>query len=586
MNLIDHWKAEAAKKLSAVTETTIEGNELTIPPDPKLGDFAFGCFKLAKEQKTNPTELAQSIASKVTIEQSDFASVSAEGPYVNFTLSIPHCVHRVVEEIETSKEAFTESNSGEGKELVLEYAQPNTHKVIHVGHLRNFLIGAALDRVLTHVGWQVVPVSYFGDVGAHVAKCLWHLTKSRGFDISSFSLTDVEKLLATIPAEKKTGEYLGEIYAESTQKMDESPEGKEEVSFVLQKLEAHDPAWEKLWLETRRWSLNEMKEVFDELGVHFKKQYLESEVVTRGQELVDDLLEKGIAKKSEGAIIVDLEEKKLGVFLVRKSDGTSLYATKDLALAEEKLKDYPNAERSLILVDSRQSHYFKQLFATLGMMDVKPIPEFIGYEFVTLKSGAMSSREGNIVSYKELRDQVLAYARTEIEKRHVNEWSEGKITHTAWCIAMSGMKFSMLKQDNDKIFTFDLEQALSFEGATGPYCQYAATRLSSILKKAEQKIDSNSELPFSFDHEPEKRLALILAELPSKIETAAAELRPSVIGQWCLETAQRVNDFYRDVPVLKTEGEERVARMRLVAAAHTVLESGLALLGIPLPDEM
>jgi len=240
----------------------------------------------------------------------------------------------------------------------------------------------------------------------------------------------------------------------------------------------------------------------------------------------------------------------------------------------------------LILVDSRQSHYFKQLFATLGMMDVKPIPEFIGYEFVTLKSGAMSSREGNIVSYKELRDQVLAYARTEIEKRHVNEWSEGKITHTAWCIAMSGMKFSMLKQDNDKIFTFDLEQALSFEGATGPYCQYAATRLSSILKKAEQKIDSNSELPFSFDHEPEKRLALILAELPSKIETAAAELRPSVIGQWCLETAQRVNDFYRDVPVLKTEGEERVARMRLVAAAHTVLESGLALLGIPLPDEM
>ena len=219
-------------------------------------------------------------------------------------------------------------------------------------------------------------------------------------------------------------------------------------------------------------------------------------------------------------------------------------------------------------------------------MDMKPIPEFIGYEFVTLKSGAMSSREGNIVSYKELRDQVLAYARTEVEKRHANEWSEGKITHTAWCIAMGGMKFSMLKQDNDKIFTFDLEQALSFEGATGPYCQYAATRLSSILKKAEQKIDSNSALSFSFDHETEKRLALMLAELPSRIETAAAELRPSVIGQWCLETAQRVNDFYRDVPVLKTEGEERMARVRLVAAAHAVLEDGLALLGIPLPDEM
>lgn len=586
MNLIEYWKSDAAKKLSAATDSEIEMNELNAPPDPKLGDFAFGCFKMAKEQKISPAELAKTIADKVSLEQSDFASVSAEGPYVNFTLSISEAVHRVVQEIERDQERFASVSAGEGKELLLEYAQPNTHKEIHVGHLRNLVIGVSLERLLKAAGWHVIPMSYHGDVGAHVAKCLWHLAKKFGFDIKTFRVEDAVHLLTRIPEAEHTGSFLSKIYVESGKILDEKPELKEEVSLVQLKLEAHDPAWENLWKETRRWSLDEIKTIFDELGVRIERQYLESEVVDRGQQMVDALLKEGVAKESQGAIVVDLEDKDLGVFLVRKSDGTSLYATKDLALAELKLKEYPNAARSLILVDNRQAHYFKQLFATLELMQIKPVPEFVGYEFVTLKSGAMSSREGNVVTYADLRNQVVAYAQAEIRKRHSDEWSEGKIEHTAWCIAMGGMKFGMLKQDNDKIFTFDLEQALAFEGATGPYCQYAATRLSSILKKSEQKIDSNEDLPFSFNHEAEKRLALALAELPSKVELAASELRPSVIGQWCLETAQRVNDFYRDVPVLATEGDDRTARLRLVAAAHAALENGLALLGIPLPDEM
>lgn len=573
------WTSEIAKQLSALTDSTIQSSDLVIPPDATHGDIAFGCFKLAKSMGKNPAEIAKDLAARFNTDHSDIDSVTATGPYVNFRLSIGLSVHRVVRDIEVSKKNYGAiglyERPSDARHLVLEYAQPNTHKEIHVGHLRNLVLGASLNKLLTHAGWKSIPVSYHGDVGAHVAKCLWWMVKSRG------GRMDVED----IPLENRTGKYLGRLYAEATRELDAHPEYKDEVSSVQQKLEAHDPGFEALWLETRRWSLDEMAEIFDDLGVTIERQYLESEVVARGQEMVDHLMHSGIAKESQGAIVVDLEDKKLGVFLVRKSDGTSLYATKDLALAEKKAQEYPSALRSLILVDNRQAFYFKQLFETLKRMGIKTPHEFIGYEFVTLKSGAMSSREGNIVSFQDFRDEVVAYAREEVLKRHP-DWNEGKVVHTSWCIAMAGMKFGMLKQDSDKIFTFDLEQALSFDGDTGPYCLYSATRLGSILRKAGPQNPFDGELTIAFDHASEKALAMTLAALPAKTWEAAEGLRPSVIGQWCLEAAQNINAFYRDVPVLESEGELRAGRIRLAAAAREALVLGLDLLGIRVPDEM
>lgn len=581
-----YWKGDIAKRLSEVLGGAVSPDDIVIPPDRAHGDFAYGCFKLAKAMGKSPADIAKDVASKIDLAQSDFASADAAGPYVNFTLSVGEAVHRVVRDIEigaTSPPApLLRKERGE---LLLEFAQPNTHKEIHVGHLRNLVLGQALSNVLSVAGWNVVPMSYHGDVGAHVAKCLWWLVKSR----------DGEMEIDNIPSEKKTGKFLGEMYAEASRQLEANPEWKDEVSDVQRKLEAHDPAWEKLWRETRRWSLDEFATIFDDLGVKIARQYLESEVVDRGQEMVDHLLKQRVAKESQGAIVVDLEEKKLGVFLIRKSDGTSLYATKDLALAELKLKEYPKADRSLILVDNRQSFYFKQLFETLRMLELNPVPEFVGYEFVTLKSGAMSSREGNVVTYQDFRNEVISYSTEEVLKRHADDkWNDGKIEHTAWCIAMAGMKFGMLKQDNDKVFTFDLEQSLSFDGDTGPYCQYAATRLASILRKAGP---TPSDSPFvrgredepltrSFDHESEKALAFALAQFPVKVAQAAEELRPSIVAQWCIDVAQRVNEFYRDVNVLESEGELKEGRLRLVAAARSSLVAGLGLLAIPVPDEM
>ncbi len=578
-----YWKSDLAKRLSETLDADVAPDDIVIPPDRTLGDFAYGCFKLAKAMGKSPADIAKNVASKIDLGQSDFVSANATGPYVNFTLSIGEAVHRVVRDIEVSGDSYGSVEKKKVDELLLEFAQPNTHKEIHVGHLRNLVLGQALSNILSASGWNVVPMSYHGDVGAHVAKCLWWLVKSR----------DGEMGIDNIPAGQKTGKFLGEMYAEASRQLEANPEWKDEVSDVQRKLEAHDPAWEKLWRETRRWSLDEFATIFDDLGVKITRQYLESEVVDRGQEMVDHLLKENVAKESQGAIVVDLEEKKLGVFLIRKSDGTSLYATKDLALAELKLKEYPKAHRSLILVDNRQSLYFKQLFETLDVMELRPVPEFVGYEFVTLKSGAISSREGNVVTYQDFRDEVISYSTEEVVKRHVEQkWNDGKIEHAAWCIAMAGMKFGMLKQDNDKIFTFDLEQSLSFDGDTGPYCQYAATRLASILRKATPsnspfvRASDSESLTRGYDHESEKALAFALAQFPMRVAQAADELRPSIVAQWCIDVAQRVNEFYRDVKVLESEGDLKEGRLRLVSAARTALVSGFSLLAIPIPDEM
>ncbi len=463
-------------------------------------------------------------------------------------------------------------------------------------------------------GWKVVPASYHGDVGAHVSKGLWAFVRAHASSIpqpkrkkgeeplvaeawvdyvlTHLDATMVRQMLDAIPKDQHTGAELGRFYSDSTRLLTEHPEYKDQVSEVQRSLESYAPGWTELWRETRRWSIDEMAVVFQELGVSIERQYFESEVVDAGQRIVDDLLAKGVARVSEGAVIVDLEDQKLGVFLIRKSDGTSLYATKDLELAYLKAREYAGADRSIILVDARQSHYFRQLFATLKLMGYSVSSEHVSYEFLTLKSGAMSSREGNIVTWQSFRDEVMNYARAETRNRHP-EWPEGRVEHTAWCLAMGGIKYGLLKQDSDKIFVFDLERALSFDGDTGPYIQYAATRLRGILKKA-GVISMDGKLKDDVVHadmtvlseEADKRLALHLAALPQAIERSAAELRPTILAQWCLLMSHRITEFYRDAAVIDAPPPIRLARLRLVAATSNLLTSSLELLGIPVPEEM
>ncbi len=584
--LWQQWTSLIATHVSQALGEPVAASEVVVPPDTKLGDFAVACFKYTKTRGTNPAALAKELVEKLDGMAVKGMAFVAAGPYVNVKLASNNVVKEVVGTVSDQKEAFGTVETNKGQTFLLEYAQLNTHKEAHVGHLRNIVIGVALDQVLQASAAQVVPMTYHGDVGAHVAKCLWWLIRSKTGQGVSLTQEQAENILQGFSATEKTAAYLGSLYSQSTKQLEAQLEWKDEVSEIQRRLEAGDAALAHLWSVTRAWCLDELNAIFARLGVKNDRQYLESEVVARGQAIVDELLAKGVAKESQGAMVVDLEDVKLGVFLVRKSDGTSLYATKDLALAELKLSEYPKASRSLILVDNRQMLYFKQLFETLRRMGMSPVPEFIGYEFVTLKTGAMSSREGNIVTYQSFEEEVKAFALKEVQARHA-EWSEEKQRQVAWDLALGGIKFGMLRQDSDKVFTFDMEQALSFEGATGPYCQYAVTRLNSIVRKASlnEKKESGDE-NLEVIETAQKNLALKTAQLPERVGQAAKELRPSVIAQWCLEMAQEVSAFYRDVPVLSAQGEVREGRLQLVKAAQVALSNGLHLLGIPTPEEM
>ncbi len=612
------WDAilsHVARRIGEAAEIPVESDELVLPPKREMGDLAYGCFKIAKSKSTSPAEVAKDLAAKISkVNDHSIEKAEAAGPYLNIVLKTSDLALRVIQDVEHMAKKYGFTEEGRDRQLMLEYAQPNTHKEMHVGHLRNLVLGSSLGRLLQLDGWKVISASYHGDVGAHVSKCLWLLVRQHSDKVAqpkpklkkgqtpppdmpddawadhvleNFSIEMADQVLHSISKENRTGNYLGHIYAESTKLLDENEEWKKQVSLVQQKLEARDPAWNKLWQETRRWSVIEMQEIFQELGVLIDRQYFESEVVDRGQQQVDTLLRSGIAKESQGAVIVDLEAEKLGVFVIRRSDGTALYSTKDLALAQLKFEEYPKLERSLHLIDNRQSLYFKQLSRTLELMGLKKKLEFVGYEFLTLKSGAMSSREGNIVTYQSFRDELLAYARKETTTRH-EDWPDGKIEHVAWCIAMGGLKYGMLKQDSDKVIVFDLEKSLAFDGDTGPYIQYAVTRLNSILKKAgwEPGKFGQSEDMRQLKELGEKKLALKMAEFPIVCKRAAAELKPTAVAHWCFETAQAVNDFYRDVPVLTAEEGVKEARLRLAASVASVMILGLDLLGIPVPEEM
>ncbi len=600
MTAMVFWKEQLAHQISLLLNTEVGSEEIVYPPDPTMGDFAFACFRVAKAQGISPAEVASKLASAWPKTFAEFSDVRAQGAYLNVLLDPSLTLSRVIEDVERTGESYgtSEPQTGIG-ETLFEYANPNTHKEIHVGHLRNFVMGAAIVRMLAASGRDVVPLSYVNDVGNNVAKCLWQLVRRRGVGVRTLDDGQAHRLMHETEPENRHGRFLGLIYTEAVLAVEQDESLKQEVSFVQHALETHDEAWEHLWRETRRWCVEELQEIFDELGVHVERQYFESDLIDRSQDTVDDLERRGIAKRSEGALVVDLEQEGLGVALIRKTDGTLLYASKDLALAELKIKEYPDLSASIVLVDNRQSLYFKQLAVMLRRLGYAQTFGMVGFELVTLKEGVMSSRKGNVVTYQSFRDAVLAEARKEVIKRH-EDWSEGKVAYASWAIAMAAVKFGMLKQDGDRPITFDLAQQLAFDGATGPYCQYAATRLGAIISKSKQQETKNQikkhkrqiNLKTAKNQntnnktQTTKRLAMTIAMLPERVIEAADAYRPSTIAQWCLEMAKTVNDFYRDVPVLSAPLEEREMLLRLVAAARQTLQNGLALLGIATLEEM
>lgn len=564
-------KQEAVKEiLTALKKVIGKGFEsspdvLETPPERNMGDIAFPCFSLAKSQKRKPVEIATEIAAKIGPTKL-IEKISSNGPYVNFTYNNEVLTEQVLKEIKKQKNDYGNSTTGAGKTVLVEYAQPNTHKEFHIGHVRNALYGQAVVNLMKVNGYNTIAASYIGDIGAHVAKALWGMKKFHHGE--EFAKEDrVRK--------------LGEIYAEATKYALEHEEAKEEIAKVQRQLEAGEEPWLSLWKETRQWSLDAFKKNFEELGVRPDVWYFESEVEEDGKEIIKKMLTDGIAVKSQGATIVDLEDQGLGVFLILKSDGSSLYATKDLALAFKKDAKY-HPDRQIFVVDVRQSLYFDQLFATLKKMGFNKQLSHLSYDMVTLPEGAMAARSGNVVTFENLRNQMVDHLKIETKKRH-EDWKDNQIEQVAHTIALSGLQFMMLRQDPKSIITFDIEEAMSFDGFTGPYILYTIARIESIKKKTKVKPKINAKL---IGHDQEQLLVRQLVDFPEVVLNAGTNFEISNIARWAFDTAKIFAEYYHEVRIIDDDDQATAARLALIDSTQKVLIKAMHLLSIDVLEEM
>jgi arginyl-tRNA synthetase len=543
------------------------------PPNSAMGDLSLACFDAAKDQKKNPAEVAAELVGIFTKNEElkkYFSEVKAVGPYLNFFISAGYLARGVIDEIKKSQEKYGRNENGKNRRVMIEYSNGNTHKEYHVGHLRNISYGDAIYHLLNANGYCSIPVSYINDFGINTAKTIWNWRRDPSY--------------AERPEPK--GYLLGRCYAKASQALEDNPEGKAEVGRIMQEIESRRGENYKLWEETRQWSVDYFASIYKELNIKFEHIFYESEEIAAGLELVKELLGKGILKKSEGAIIADLEKYDLGVLPVIRSDGTALYPAADLALASEKFAKY-HLDESIYVVDVRQSLYFKQLFKILELIGHKQPLVHLTYDFVTLPEGMMSSRSGNVITYQELRDKVLEKLTAETTRRHP-DWSAGRVRNTAFNLMIATIKFEMLKVGADRTITFNIDEALKFDGYTACYLQYGYARIRSIIRKQGifSRLAGNNFLATDLTESKEKILLLQLAKYPEIITAAAAKYNPRELTKYLFELVQLFNDYYHEINILKAKPGVRKARLALVRAVAQVLENGFGILGLKALAEM
>lgn len=563
-------KVAVAKAIKAALGKTyaVQVDELGEPPNAAMGDLAFPCFTLAKGLGRSPVEIAAELAPKVEVGEW-IERVRAEGPFVNVFLRQSTFAQAVLRDIALSGEAYGRSSVGAGKRVLVEYANPNTHKELHIGHVRNFLVGRLVVELLRANGYEVIAASYINDLGNNVARCLWALAKWHGDER---------------PKGTQALELLGRAYTEATRAEEQDATAKEEISAIQQALEGKRGEWNTLWKKTRAWSLRSIRATFKEWELPIDVQYFESALLKETKRAVADVEKRGIAVADQGALIVRLEEEKLGVNLLRKSDGTLLYNAKDIALALRKQRDY-NPDRSLIVVDERQALAMRQLFATLTRMGVSAPYEHVSYGFITLPDGAMSSRKGNIVRLDALEADLIALAAEATRARH-ETWKEKQVHTVARAIARAALTFAIARQDPQKGMVFNPKEALAFDGMSGPYLLYTVARIRAVLKKA-GKRKATPDYAAALRAPEARALVAALAAYPQAIRKAGATLHVSAPAMQAYAIAQAFSAYYGAVQLLVEEDAPgTAARLALVAATEQVLVNALAMLGIHSIDEM
>ena len=542
--------------------------------------FSTASFEARKQKGINvqqhATDIADEIASTIKLP-SAFEKVEAVNGYLNLYYDSAIFAKRVIDEILDEGDRFGRGDST-GKKIMVEYSQPNTHKAFHVGHLRNMVLGSAICEILDFSGNDVIRANYIGDIGLHVIKWLWNY--------SNFHKGEVP------PLEGKT-EWMGGIYAEAVNKIDDNLEYEAQVREIFKLWDEKDPKIVALWKRTRQWSMEAFNEVYELLGIKFDKVYFESEVEESGKEIVKQLIDNGIAQdeRPEGAVIVDLDailgtEEEYRVLVILRSDGTSLYPTKDLPLAIMKFAEF-DLDRSIYVIDVRQSLYMKQIFKILDLMGNKWAKDcyHLAYEIVNLPGNVtIASREGTVVLLEDLISEAEKRAFKIVEDKNA-ELDEKMKKDIAQKVAIGAIKYSLLSRDNTKVITFDWEAAMDVNGQAAPYIQYAAVRANSILRRVQFSLPESKEIRYKLSKD-EVELIDLLGRFSREVQRAAKDLRPILIANYSYEVARAFSNFYNKCPVLSADEKTKDFRLRLVAGTRQVIINSLNLLGIKVPEVM
>jgi len=517
--------------------------------------------------------------------------IEAVKGYLNVYFITSDYARRVVDEVLAARADFGRG-APKSERVMVEYAQPNTHHSFHIGHARTTLLGESLARIVEFAGFETIRASYPGDIGLGVITILWAYEKFyKGQEPSGIH---------------ERGQWLLKIYAEATllleKKENETPEETvqreaydAERREMYRKWDAGDPYVRELWKTTRDWSLEELRDILSMLDIKIDVWFYESEVDEPSKAIVEELIQRGIAEDERpqgGPVIVKIDEKlglakeKYRTAVILRNDGTSLYLTKDLALAKVKFEQY-HVDRSIYVVDFRQNLHFQQAFKILEMWGFPQASKcyHLSYGFITLPEGAMSARRGRVVLFKDVADEAVKRVLA-VESEKSGDVPESERSKIASQIGLGALAYSILSVDNNKDIVFDIDEALSFDGRTGPYIQNAHVRANSILKKANSPIQTAG----TFDYELTKNeIELIekLSQFPETVQQAANEYRPLVMAAYAYGLANAFHSFYHAVPVLQAEDDKvKAARLRLVAAAKQTLANALRLLDIQAPQVM
>jgi arginyl-tRNA synthetase len=555
--------------------------------------FATAAAEARSGRKINVPQRAQEIALQVR-EKLPIAEgiqrVEAVNGYLNFYFSTAEFAHRVVDDVLAAGSEFGRGAT-KGERVMVEYAQPNTHHSFHIGHYRNTILGEALARIVQFAGFDTVRASYPGDIGLGVITILWAYEKFyRGQEPQGIH---------------ERGQWLLKIYAEATALLEpkdaETPEQKAqreaydaERRDLYHRWDAGDKHVRELWHETREWSMDELRDILRMLDVRMDVWFYESEVDQPSKAIIDELIQKGIAEDERpvgGPVIVKIDERlglkkeKYRTAVVLRNDGTSLYLTKDLALAKVKFEQY-HVDRSIYVVDFRQNLHFEQAFKILELWGFPQAAKcyHLSYGYVTLPEGSMSARRGRVVLFMDVANEAVKRVLA-VESEKAPDLSQEERHRVATQIGLGALAYSILSVDNGRDIVFDMDNALSFDGRTGPYIQNAHVRATSILKKAG---GAPAQAAYDYPLDPhEIELIELISHFPDTVQQAANEYRPLVMANYVYELANAFHSFYHAVPVIQADDPQiRAARLRLVAAAKQAIYNGLSLLDIKAPDVM